>query len=52
MTRPKFPTAAEAKKAGWFSRRHETDREHKETQLFWRENKGRAGRIKRARERE
>ena len=25
---PKFKTKEEAKKAGWFSRRHETNKEH------------------------
>ena len=28
---PKYNSSAEAKKAGWFSRRHETNKEHLET---------------------
>lgn len=29
-TEPKFATTKEAKEAGWFSRRHQTNREHLE----------------------
>jgi len=31
-TTPRFASHAEAKKAGWFSRRHETNKEHREAQ--------------------
>lgn len=51
MTEPKFQTAKEAQNAGWYSRRHPTSDAHVATREHYAENRGKAGRIKRTRER-
>lgn len=48
MTTPQFASAAEAQKAGWFSRRHQTRTEHEGAQLDYRINRGKMSRQERA----
>jgi hypothetical protein len=45
---PTFASAAEARKAGWFSRRHQTNDAHRRAQENWRMDRE----LKRERERE
>lgn len=44
MTKPVYPSRAEAQKAGWFSRRHQTSAEHRAAQQARRERKAEKGR--------
>lgn len=51
MTKPAFPTRELARKAGWYSRRHQTDEENTEARLHYRATRGRAARQERAKAR-
>ena len=45
----RFPSADEARKAGWFSRRHQTSGEHRAAQEAYREKKAKKGQPRAAR---
>ena len=51
MTVPRFLTHKEARLAGWFSRRHETDQAHREARERYVRERGVEARRRRARER-
>jgi len=48
VTRPRFATHKEAVAAGWFSRRHETDAEHRAARAKWQAEHGKKARQRRA----
>lgn len=52
MTKGKWRNSKEAKANGWFSRRHETNKEHEESVARYKETTGREARRQRAKERE
>lgn len=52
MTTPKFLTHAEAVKAHWFSRRHETSEPNRLARLNYQHTRGKQARQARATERE
>lgn len=50
-TEPKFETRKDARAAGWYSRRHETDAAHVASRERYQTKRGRSARIRRAQER-
>jgi len=48
MTLPKFPSHAEAVRAGWFSRRHETDEANRDARVKYRNERSAQARRERA----
>jgi len=52
MTQPKFTRSQEAKAAGWFSRRHETNGPMLAAREWWAEHRSKEARQRRAAERE
>lgn len=51
MTDPTFLSRALAQKAGWFSRRHQSDEPHREAVRAYKLNRGKKARQRRAAER-
>jgi hypothetical protein len=51
VSEPKFLTSKEAKAAGWFSRRHETNEAHVESRARYQEKARPAARIARRKRR-
>lgn len=48
MTKPTFPTREAARKAGWYSRRHQTNEANTEARLNYRATRGKESRQERA----